>query len=182
MKTLKILGLFCLCFWITGCDGNQSLQEYYVANQENKDFLALDVPASLLANTESLNAEQRQTLETIKKINILAIPKKEENLQTIETERNKIASILSEEKYQLLMRFGSGETRMELYFTGEEDAVDELIVYGYNDEKGLGIARVLGKNMQPGEIVGLMKSMESGDLNIEGLKSVTSMFVEAEEE
>lgn len=182
MRTLKILGILGLCIWITGCDGSQSLQEYYVDNQENKDFLAMDVPASLLTNAESLSAEQRQTLETIKKINILAIPKKAENIQTIETERNKIASILKDEKYELLMRFGSGETRIELYFTGEEDAVDEIILYGYNDDRGLGIARVLGKNMQPGEIVGLMKSMETGDINVEGLKSVTSMFIEAEEE
>lgn len=181
MKTLKLIGVACLSLWITGCDSNQSLQEYYVANQENKNFLALDVPASLLANTGSLNEEQRKTLETIKKINILAIPKKAENLQTIETERNKIASILSDEKYQLLMKFGSGETRMELYFTGKEEAVDEVIVYGYNDEKGLGIARVLGKDMNPGDIMGLMKSMETGDVNIDGLKGITSMFIEAEE-
>lgn len=182
MKALKILGICCLGLWMTGCNGEQSLQEYYVANQENKDFLAVDVPASLLANSESLSTEQRKTLETIKKVNILAIPKKAENMGTINTEREKVASILKDEKYQLLMRFGSGETKMELYFTGNEEAVDEVIVYGFNDTRGLGIARILGKNMNPADIMELLQSLQKGDLNVEGLQSITSMFVEEAEE
>lgn len=181
MKALKNLYLLFLAIAVTSCDNNQSLQEYYVNNQQNKNFVAVDIPASLLAGTESLTEEQRQVLKTVKKINLLAIPKKNENLETIAAEKQKIASILKDEKYQLLMRFGSGETRMELYFTGKEEAIDEIIVYGFNDNRGLGIARILGNDMNPGEIMGLMESLKAENLNLDGLQSVTSMFIEETE-
>lgn len=181
MKTFHTLCLLFLVICFTGCENEQSLQEYFVANQENKDFLAVDIPASLLANSESLSPEQRKTLESVKKVNLLAVPKKAANTETINMEREKIATILQNEKYQLLMRFGSGDTRMEMYFTGKEEAIDEVILYGYNDDRGLGIARILGDNMDAGEILRLAQSLQQGDINIEGLKNITSGFAGANE-
>ncbi len=161
---------------LVSCNSNQSLQEYYVDNQDNKDFVAVDLPTSLFANSESLNEEQKKTLETVKKINVIAIAKKEENLQKIETEKSNVANILKDEKYQLLMKYGGSSTKLEIYYTGEEEAVDEIIVYGYNDEKGMGVARVLGDNMNPSDVLNLVRSMQDGDVNMEGLKEITGMF------
>lgn len=124
MKAIHTFGLFFLMLCFTGCENKQSLQEYFVDNQENKNFLAVDIPASLLANAKSLSPEQRKTLESVKKVNLLAVPKKAANTETINLEREKITTILQDEKYQLLMRFGSGDTRMEMYFTGKEEAID----------------------------------------------------------
>lgn len=181
MKAIHTFGFFFLMLCFTGCDNNQSLQEYFVDNQENKNFLAVDIPASLLANAESLSPEQRKTLESVKKVNLLAVPKKAANTETINLEREKITTILQDEKYQLLMRFGSGDTRMEMYFTGKEEAIDEVILYGFNEDRGLGIARILGNNMDAGEILGLVQSLQKGDVNIEGLKNITSVFAGVEE-
>lgn len=182
MKLLKTLSVVCLGVWMTACNNQQSLQEYYVDNQGNKDFVAIDVPASMFTNSESLTPDQKRTLETVKKINVLAIPKKEANDEKIETEKNNITNILSDEKYQLLMRFGGGESRVEIYFTGEEEAVDELIVYGFDDNRGMGVARVLGKDMNPGDMINLMKSLEKGDIDMDGLSGITQMFISAEPE
>lgn len=176
MKLFKFLGVIILGMGITACNNEPSLQEYYVDNQGDKEFITLDIPASMLANMESLNEEQHKTLETIKKVNILAIPKKPENSSRIEEEQNNVTKILNNEKYQLLMKFGQGGTKMELYFTGEEDAVDEVILYGYDENKGLGIARVLGKNMNPGDILSLVRSMEKGDIDMSGVSGVSQMF------
>lgn len=180
MRVFKLLSVLCLGIWMSACDNNQSLQEYYVENQDNKDFVAIDVPASLLANSESMDENQRRALETIKKINVLAIPQKSVNQDKIDIEKSNIAEILKDEKYQLLMRLGGGESRVEIYFTGNEEAVDEIIVYGFDDKKGMGIARVLGDDMNPSEIISMVKSFNEGDINMEGLSGITQMFQDTE--
>lgn len=176
MKWIKTLGVVCLGIMMTACNNEQSLQEYYVENQSNKDFVAIDVPTSLLTNSESLNAEQKKTLETVKKVNVLAIPQKAENKERIAEEKVNVNNILKDEKYQLLMRLGGGESRVEIFFTGNEEAIDELIVYGFDENRGMGIARVLGKEMNPGDIINLMRSLEKGDLDLDGLSGIAQMF------
>lgn len=180
MKNIKLLGLFALSL-VFGCNNEESLQQYYVANQENKEFVAIDVPASMLASSESLSPEQKVTMETIKKINLLAIPKKTENLQLMADEQIKITGILKNEKYQLLMRYGGGDARVEIYYIGDEEAVDEIIVYGFDENRGMGLARVLGDDMNPGDMLSLFRSLEKGDIDMDGLKGITSMFIEKAE-
>jgi hypothetical protein len=179
MKWIKTLSVVCLGILMTACNNEQSLQQYYVENQSNKDFVAIDVPTSMFTNSESLNEDQKRTLETVKKINVLAIPQKTENKQRIEEEKANVNDILKDEKYQLLMRFGGGESRVEIYFTGEEEAVDELILYGFDENRGMGIARVLGKDMNPSDIVNLMRSLEKGDLDLDGLSGIAQMFTDS---
>lgn len=181
MKTLKTFGILCAAFLLGACSNERSLQKYYVDNQENKDFMAIDVPASMFTNAEALEPEERKTMETIKKINVLAIPKKLENQVTIDAEKINIANILEDEKYELLMKYGSGNSKVEIYFTGEEDAVDEIIVYGFDEERGMGLARVLGEDMNPGDILNLIKSLEKGDVDLDGLKGITTMFLDKTE-
>lgn len=180
MKWIRTLSVVCLGIMMTACNNEQSLQEYYVENQSNKDFIAIDVPTSLITNSESLNEDQKRTLETVKKINVLAIPQKTENKERIEMEKANVHNILKDEKYQLLMRLGGGESRVEIYFTGDEEAIDELILYGFDENRGMGLARVLGKDMNPGEIINLMKSLEKGDLDLDGLSGIAQMFTSGE--
>ena len=180
MKKITFLG-FAVMGLLLGCNNEESLQQYYVANQENKEFVAIDVPASMFASSETLSPEQKVTMETIKKINLLAIPKKPENLQVMADEQIKITEILKNEKYQLLMRYGGGDTRMEIYYTGDEEAVDEIIVYGFDEDRGMGLARVLGDDRNPGDILSLFRSLEKGDIDMDGLKGITSMFIEKTE-
>lgn len=162
-----------LSFAFNSCNNDPSLQEYYVENQENSEFLALDVPSSLLTGSNSgLTAEQKATLETINKVNLIAFPLKEDNQEVFETEKEKITKILSDEKYQTLMKFGKGTTRGQVMFTGEDDAIDEFIVFGSDEERGFGVARITGKDMKPEDLIKLFKSAEKGELNIAGLQDL----------
>ncbi len=120
MKTLKILSIVCFSLMAIACNNEQSLQEYYVANQESNDFVAIDIPASMFAKAGSLEPEQQKTLESIKKINVLAIPIKAENKEIIKSEKNNISEILKDEKYQLLMKYGGSNNRLEVYYTGDD--------------------------------------------------------------
>lgn len=164
-----------LAIVISSCANEQSLQEYYVENQQDNEFIALDIPTSMFANAENLNETQKQTLESLKKINLLALPieKGEENY---EAEKRKLENILKNEKYQLLMKYGSNNRKAEIFFIGDEEAIDELIVYGYDDTKGVGVARVLGENMNPQQLIALMKSLDKGDIDVGGLKKITGIF------
>lgn len=178
MKVLKILSAVSFGLLAMACNNGQSLQEYYVSNQENSDFMAVDIPASMFANTGSLEPEQQKTMESIKKINVLAIPIKAENKEIIESEKTAISEILKDEKYQLLMKYGGSNARLEVYYTGDEEAVDEIIIYGFDENRGMGMARILGDDMNPSDILVLIKSLEKGDLDMEGLKGITTMFTE----
>ena len=86
MKLFKFLFATLITAVLISCNNEQSLQKYYVDNQEDTDFLALDVPTSMFTNSESLETEERETLKSIKKINVLAL-KKEENPVKFEEER-----------------------------------------------------------------------------------------------
>lgn len=175
MRIVKSL-LVCLIIVFSSCDNNTTLQEYYVENQNNRQFLALDIPASLLTGNNRLSAEQKATLETIRKVNLIALPMNEENEEVFEEEKAKLTAILGNDKYQPLIKYGGGTRKAELYFLGEDDAIDEFIVFGYDEEKGFGVARVLGEDMKPEALIKLLKSFEEGDLNIEGLQSLTNGF------
>ena len=174
MKSFKIiLALVVLAFY--SCDNETTLQEYYVENQGNKQFLALDVPSSLLTGSGSrLDAEQKATLETIKKVNLMAFPMNDENKASYEQEKEKLTAILQNDKYNTLIKYGGGSRKAELYYLGEEDAIDEFVVFGSDEEKGFAVARVLGEDMKPEALIKLLKSFQEGDIDIEGLQSLTS--------
>ena len=158
---------------LISCDNSTSLQEYYVKNQGDTAFMSLDVPTSLvLGENSQLTEEQKATLSTIKKVNFLAFPLKGENQEAYEEEKTKISNILANEKYHSLMKLGKGTTRAEIFFTGEDDAIDEFIVYGFDEERGFGVARVLGDDMKPEDLIKLFRSAEKGDLNLAGLEDL----------
>ena len=162
-----------LVFVLNSCNSDTSLQEYYVENQQDNQFLALDVPSSLLTGDNSgLTAEQKATLKTINKVNFLAFPLKEDNKETFEAEKERITEILSDEKYQTLMMFGKGTTKGKIMFLGEDDAIDEFIIFGSDEEKGFGIARVTGNDMKPEDLIKLFKSAEKGELDLAGLQDL----------
>ncbi|SDL67151.1 protein of unknown function [Salinimicrobium catena] len=174
-KTVLILVL--LTLGLVSCENETSLQEFYVENQNDKQYLAFDIPASLLTGENSkLTAEQKATLETIRKVNILGFPKKAENEDAFREEQEKLSNILKSDKYNLLMKYGGGDRKAELYYMGEEDAIDELIVFGSDEEKGFGIARVTGDDMNPEAIIKLFRSFEKGELDVQGLQNFNTMF------
>jgi hypothetical protein len=169
--------LVLLSLWLVSCKNETSLQEFYVDNQNDKQYLAFDIPASVLAGEDSnLTREQKATIETIRKINILGFPKKAKNEAAFEQEQEKLAKILKSDKYNLLMKYGGGDRKAELYYMGKEDAIDEIIVFGSDRDRGFGVARVTGDDMNPEDIIRLLKSFETGKFNLQGLQDLSTMF------
>lgn len=169
--------LFCALVTLTSCSDGQSLQEYYVDNQENSDFVLVDVPTSLISSdSDLLNQEQQEILKTIRKINIMAYPLKESSTTNFQGEKTKLMSILAGDDYEELMKANSDNGNMRLYFKGEEEAIDEVIFFGSEDSKGFVLARLLGDDMKIGDMMRLAQSMEAGDIDVSQFEGVMDVF------
>lgn len=167
-----ILSLVLACILVS-CNNETSLQEYYVEKQEDREFLSLDLPIStLISANSSLDSEQKRVLETIRKVNLLAYPIKDGQGENFEQEKLEIETILQDEKYESLMRFGRSGKGAQFYLVGDEDAIDEFVVYGNDEERGFMIARVLGEDMKVNELYDLFESLDGDDITeIPGLGS-----------
>lgn len=173
---LKITVLLsALLFAAVSCDSAPSLQKYYVDSKENSEFMSVDLPASILQLKDTeVSDDVKNTLETIKKINFLALQLTEDNKNLVSSERQKVKTILKNPKYKQLMRMNMGGGNVSVNYLGEENAIDEVVIFGADSEKGLALVRVIGENMDPSEILKLISKIQldndSGQLKeLEGL-------------
>ena len=177
MKTLKSLLYISLIGLFAACSSTQSLQEYYIDNTENPNFLMFDVPTSVL-NLENadLSEAQRAALKSLKKLNILAFKKTTENTAAFEIEKANVKAILSNDKFIQLMKMNTSYGKATIKYLGSEDAIDEVIIYGDSDEKGFALIRVLGNNMNPAHMMQLLQAIEKSDYDGEGFKGLSKLF------
>jgi hypothetical protein len=155
---------------LTSCNYGETLQSYFVANQETPNFISIDIPVSFVSveNIE-LTEDQKEAYESIDKLNMLGYTLKDDNIVEYKLELTKIQALLKNEQYQELFRGGnSTDGKVVIKYIGDDDSIDELIIFGTANDKGFAIIRVLGDNMQPakiitlGDVVGKMNSDETG--------------------
>ncbi|WP_062057894.1 DUF4252 domain-containing protein [Aquimarina longa] len=171
-NVIIIIGIIGLSL-ITSCTKEPSLQKYFVDHQNDAEFIAVDIPSSLLSKeTIKLTEEEQEALESIKKINFLALPLNGDNQSRFEKEQAAIKKIIASDDYESLMRFNFHGIKAILKYQGEDDDIDEAIIFATHQEKGLALLRILGDNMKPEKIAVLMQSIEKGKINIEALKKL----------
>lgn len=177
-KMLKLSALVLTAvLMLASCSKGQSLQEYYVDNQENSDFILVDLPTSLVTGDIGLlDQEQRDILKTIRKVNIMAYPVKESTTAGFTGEKTKLMSILASDDYEELMKANSDQGNMRLYYKGEEEAIDEVIFFGSEDSKGFVLARLLGDDMNISDMMKLAQSLEAGDIDVSQFEGVMDVF------
>lgn len=161
----------------TACSSTQSLQEYYVDSAENPNFLSIDVPTSIL-NLEKadLTEKQREALESLQKLNILAFKKTGENLDAYQVEKTKVKAILKNKEFNELMRMNTPYGKATVKYLGDTGAIDEVIVYGDNKEKGFLLVRVLGNDMNPANMMQLLEAIQKSDYKGEGFGQLEDLF------
>lgn len=176
MKNLTKVLMGTVAIALFSCNG-PSLENYYVDNQEQDGFIVLNVPTSaLISDTSQFSAEEKQTFQSIEKANILVFPAKKENKEILKKKQDELEKILKDEDYKLLMKFGSADQQFKLMYEGDPESIDEMIVYGSSDEMGFGVARILGNNMNPGAIMKLAKSLDSTNINLDGMKNLKEII------
>ncbi|WP_340063907.1 DUF4252 domain-containing protein [Ascidiimonas aurantiaca] len=175
MRTVRTFFLLLIAGMLfQSCNNSQSLQQYYVDNQANSDFMAIDFHTSMLNIEEAdLDEAQKEAYQSIRKLNVLAFKLTEENKQTFEEERIKVREILKNPRYKDLVKLNSGGIKATVKYLGEEDAIDEVIIFGINEEMGFAVVRVLGEDMRPENVMKLMSVVEqsgAGENSLEALK------------
>lgn len=161
----------------SSCNDEPSLQKYFVEKTENKNFIALDLaPSMLIIDSSKLSAEENAALKSFEKVNILAFKLNDKNKAEFESERVTVNKILKEEKYQQLMKFGSGKDAASVSFIGDDDHIDEFVFYANKKENGFAVVRVLGKDMNPTGILTLMSVLKNSNVDLEQLKPLQQMF------
>ena len=172
-----VLGLGLAALTLFSCSNEKSLQRYLVDRQDDDSFLKIDIAASLLqTDNNNLSQEEKDILETVKKINVVAYPIKGENAADYEVKRQELKDIIDQEQYKMLMKYGSNKQGATLKYLGEEDAIDEIIVFASDDEKGFALFRLLGEKMEPAKMMKLMTAIEKGDLDVSKLESLGNIF------
>lgn len=167
MKKINKFLLLFIAIVAVGCNSEPSLQKYYVEHQENENFVVLDVPSSLfLGENSSLSKEDKEVIQSIRKANVLVLPVNNKNQEIYQEEKATMEKILKDEKYKVLMRFGSSGRNVKVMYLGDEDAIDEVIVYANDDAKGFAVARLLGDDMNFAAIMKLMRSAAKGDVDV----------------
>jgi hypothetical protein len=66
------------------------------------------------------------------------------------------------------------EMNVYLYYTGKTSSIDEVIAFGYGEEVGVGIARLLGKKMNPAKIRSMINNLkiDRSRLNLEQFSTI----------
>jgi len=175
-KVTTLIIAFVVSFSFTSCQ-EQTLQDYLVASQEKQGFVTFDVPGGIFQiESDEISEASRNTLKTIKKINIVGLLTKDSTADAIASEKEQLDKIFQKSEYKRLMRFTEKKMKVNLYYTGDQDAIDEVIVYGYGAEVGVGIARVLGEDMSISDIMAVMKDvkLDPSNLNLNQLSAIFS--------
>ena len=160
------------------CKFDQTLQEYFVLNQEASNFVVYDIPMSLVSsNNINFTGDQKEAFESIEKLNILGYRLEENNLNQFEIELHNIHEILNKEPFEELLRAGNNnDGKIILKYLGNNDAIDELIIFGRINTKGFIIIRVLGENMNPNKVLTLGNLINQLDFGQVPVNEVMKFF------
>lgn len=158
---------------LTSCETGPTVQSYYVDSQEKDGFVTSTIPKSLLGVDEkSLSPESKEAYESVKKVNVLFLPATEDKKEMVVQETQLFASILEDSDYKTLMRHNSDGIKVQLVYDGSSDSIDEIIVFGSSEEMGMGVARVLGDDMNLGNIMKMTQELDISKMNPGNLKGV----------
>ena len=176
MKTITSIIIVAI-FVLTSCNREPSLDKYFVENQTNKSFVSVDVsPAMFNTAKAKFTAEQAAALKSFKKMNVLYFKKTNANTKEFEAERLKIKTVLQNDKYQNLMKFGMGKDIASISYVGSENNISEFIISGNKNDVGLAIIRIQGKDMSPDNVMKIAEAMQSGNFDFEAFKPILEMI------
>jgi hypothetical protein len=177
MKKVYQLFLFVLLVTMASCSSEQSLQQYYVANSENPNFLSFDVPVSILdLKKADLSAKQQEAIASLKKLDVLAFKKTSENTADFSSEKTAVKAILKNDDFIELMKMNTPYGKATVKYLGDEDAIDEVIIYGDNEDQGFALIRVLGDDMNPANMLQLLQAIQKSDYKGQGFEKLEGLL------
>ncbi|MGA0431786.1 MAG: DUF4252 domain-containing protein [Flavobacteriaceae bacterium] len=173
MKNIQLRAVLCVLMtsFLFSCSDMMSLQKYYVEKTEDADFIIVNLLIDLQQFLkDELTPEELVTMESIRKLNVLIFKGNDQNATKMEREIRVLDQIISQKQYNSLTDFGMLKTKGKLVFLGTEDKIDEGVVYVRNQDMGLAVVRILGKDMNPSALLLLTNKINKADF-ISGLGS-----------
>jgi hypothetical protein len=79
-------------------------------------------------------------------------------------------------QYAELMHFGSGKEGGSISIVGEEDKVDEIVLFGSKSGGGLTVIRILGEDMNPADAMTFLSVLQNSELNMQQLQPLQQIF------
>lgn len=176
-RTVQFLASLILLVVVMSCDSQQTLQGYYVDNQETSNFLSVDIPPSIVGIDESsLTETQQKAFKSVKRLNFLGYKASDNDSVTMKTELVKVKTILKDDKYEDLMEFNDKMGKILVKYIGDEDSAEEFIILGSNPETGFGIVRILGNDMKPEEMISLVDAMKTVKFDESKLNNIMNFY------
>ena len=176
MKNMFIL-VFGFLILTISCTNKPTLQTYFVSNQDRPNFVSLDISPSILNLDKSkLTIDESEALASFEKMNVLAYKVDKKSKTAYGLEKDKLTQILKDTtNYNQLMKFGSGSQGASISFVGEENNIDEFVIFGNKKEVGFVVVRILGNNMKPEQAMALFSILQKSNIDgkqIDALKDV----------
>jgi hypothetical protein len=177
MMKLTYLIAILVSLFLWSCNREPSLQKYFVDNSENKDFVVLDISSSIInIDKTKLTVEQKTALESFDKMNILAYKLNKNNQVQYDKESQKVTQILKGKEYQELMKIGSGKDGASVSFVGDENHIDEFVLFAKKKENGFAVVRILGNNMNPKNIMNMISILKSHNIDMAQLTPLQDLI------
>ncbi len=173
----KVFVIAVLLVLLVSCESKPSLQKYFVEKSQTQNFVALDIAPNFI-NTDSitLSADDKEALQSLEKLNILIFKGDSLNTQLYKTEQNNVKTLLKDEQYEELMRYGSNKEGVYIYTVGQDVHIDEFVLFMHQQDNGFGVVRVLGDDMNPNNIMKIVGLLQKGNLNLEQLKPLQDIM------
>lgn len=170
----KLLSLLFIASVLFSCTNKPTIQQYFVDNSDAFDFTSLDLGSEII-NTEklSLTSEDKTALKSFEKINVLAFKKNDTNTVKYLNEIKKVRIILKDStSYKRLLKVGSGKEGASVYFVGDENNINEYIVFANKKKSGFAILRVLGNDMNPTNMMKILNLLQQSKMDVEPFESL----------
>ncbi|HCY82510.1 DUF4252 domain-containing protein [Xanthomarina gelatinilytica] len=165
------------CIMLVSCNNGESLQTYFVDNQETPDFISADIPTTIVElDQTTLTEDQKEAYNSVKRLNFLGFKLTENNQDAYAQELSKVKSILNDKKYIELMEFNDRAAKVVVKYIGDDDAADEFIVFTSSKDMGFGIVRILGNDMRPEKMATLVNAIQNADIDSSQLEDIAGFF------
>ena len=162
MRTIVVyLGLALFVSFSVSCEPKMTLQRYFYQAQENGDFMLFELPTSLLGQSfDGLSQEQIETLKSVRKLSAL-VYRNSLNSQFANEQRVIINEFLARDGFEPLFAAQmTDEAQIAIHIQGSIDEVKEAVFFGFADDQGFVLARIMGKDMDPAAFLALAKSLD----------------------
>lgn len=177
-KIFNVFAFLLVVVLMNSCNTKNSLQSYLVETSGKEGFYTADIPVSSVLSVESdVAMDVQETMKSVKKINVVFLPKTAANEAVFTIEKNKLKSIFkNNDTYKSLMTMKLQEMNVSVFYAGKTAAINEIVAFGYGDANGVGVVRLLGDNMDPTKIITLLNNVSMSKNGLDDIKNVFNII------